>query len=74
MIITATTDRSNIITNVPVKVNIPIWNIRELYKTDEGYCFLIMGDQNTHFYVDERTGKLSEEWIENSEFHLSCNV
>ena len=61
MELNVTTDRSNI-NNQPVDVNIPVWNIRELYKTEDGYCFYIIGEK-TRFYVNEKDGEMIKMYI-----------
>lgn len=73
MKIKVTTNSSNI-SNKTFEVNMPLWNIKELRKTDDGYRFNVIDGTWDWFRVSEEDGKKIEDWIENSEFHLSCNV
>ena len=71
MKLTVITDESNI-SNIPVEVNIPLWNIKRLYETEDGYRFNLIDGTWTWYSVSKEDGKKIEEWIENSEFHFSA--
>ena len=70
MKLTVITNESNI-SNVPHEINIPLWHIKSISKTENGFVFNLIDSSSTFYHVSEEDGKNILEYIEGKEFNES---